>query len=197
MPTISSFAVIATLLSSTLAAPLSGRAVEETTTTSFCSPRFEGNHSTHISLSVNTRTAWKWISAGADREYPTDTEVTDVGTMIPNPPGTDLTISQWYGASDQYRIGVGKFDNVETCLGGRDDRISGADCDSSLAAWTFVCEQCTDAGAPLGNCYLKATQVGTCATFSETGRPMNLTECLPLTSSDPNEYYVTGQQFLI
>ena len=29
---------------------------------------------------------------------------------------------------------VGKINGVETCLGGRDDRISGADCDSPLAA---------------------------------------------------------------
>ncbi|GAA5834403.1 hypothetical protein JCM5353_008934 [Sporobolomyces roseus] len=176
------------------AAPLLSRSTEST-----CSPVINGNYSTHIATAFNTRSAWKYVGSGegSNGDYPVDTQVTDVGTMDPNPPGTDLTVSQWYGANAQYRIGVGKFNGVETCLGGRDDRIYGLDCDSALAAWTITCDACSsNDGSQAGICSFQATQVGTCATFTGSGQAMNLTECLPIDGENPDVYYQTNQQFI-
>ncbi|GAA5883206.1 hypothetical protein JCM16303_007305 [Sporobolomyces ruberrimus] len=164
----------------------------------YSSPRINGNLSTGITWATYTGSGWKWIAngEGSNGGYPTDTVIFDYRGYVPTPPHLNYTISQWYGANDQYRIGVGAINAVETCLGGSDDRISGFDCDSPLAAWTISClSRDTDNGPVRGNCRFEATQSGGCATFTDFDTPMNLTDCSPIDDGDIYNPQNNPQQF--
>ncbi|GAA5917171.1 uncharacterized protein JCM6883_006239 [Sporobolomyces salmoneus] len=193
--TIFAFAISLFALSAS-AAPLRTRSAG---VNEYCSPQIDGNSSTSIDWATYTASAWQYISSGegTNGDYPTDTVIHDYRRADPVPSDIYVNISQWYRANDQYRISVGKINGVETCLGGRDDRISGADCDSPLAAWTISCTDCElYNGHPQGNCRFQATQVGTCATFTGFDTPMNLTECSPIDDGDFTNPQNNPQQFV-
>ncbi|GAA5828715.1 hypothetical protein JCM5353_002866 [Sporobolomyces roseus] len=170
------------------AAPLDSRS-----TKSVCSPLVTKNFSTTIEPAFYTGASWNYIGAnkGGSGDY---TTITDIREMNPVPTGVHLNISQWHGASDQYRINIGKRHGVETCLGGRNDKIYAADCASPVAAWTISCSDCNEYnGHPQGVCRFQATRNGGCATFTDFDKPMNLTNCLPLFG---DKYYQDNQQFI-
>ncbi|GAA5888805.1 hypothetical protein JCM16303_003018 [Sporobolomyces ruberrimus] len=191
-----SLPIFSAFLTSTFAAPLAPRA-----DTGACSPRFDGNFTTQLRLNHDPSLAWQWGGENPTETYPTNVYVAELGDKVPNPAGATFNISQWYGSNREYRIGVGKFDGVETCLSGRYDQLSGADCASPLSAWTIVCSSCYDNeyqnGLPEGPCYFESTSVGTCASFTDRNEAMNLTTCKPILSGNPAAEYPQYQSFIV